>query len=51
MICRKQGKDLLVLMEDPVGDPSLSTAVLFEEYLEDLDLHSTALASIAVIRS
>ena len=36
----------LALMEDPVGDTSLSAAVLFEEYLEDLDLHSTALASL-----
>jgi hypothetical protein len=38
-------------MEDVVGDPSLSTAVLFEEYLEDLALRSTALVSTAVIPS
>ena len=39
----------LALMEDVVGDPSLSTAALFEEYLEDLDLRSTALVSFVVI--
>ena len=39
----------LALMEDVVGDPSPSIAVLFEEYLEDLAPQSTALVSIAVI--
>ena len=39
------------LMEDVVGDPSLSAAVLFEEYLEDLARELTASVSIAVIHS
>ena len=41
----------LALMEDVVGDPSLSTAVLFEEYLEDLAQELIASVSIAVIHS
>ena len=44
-------EESLALMEDVVGDPSLSTAILFEEYLEDLVLGSTALVSTAVIHS
>ena len=39
----------LALMEELVGDPSLSTAAFFEEYLEDLALRSTALVSFVVI--
>ena len=44
-------EESLVLMEDVVGDPSLSTAALFEEYLEDRVLELIALVSTAVIRS
>ena len=42
-------EESLALMEDVVGEPSLSTAALFEEYLEDLALELIALVSIAVI--
>ena len=42
-------EESLALMEDVVGEPSRSTAALFEEYLEDLALESTALVSTAVI--
>ena len=34
-----------------MGEPSLSTAALFEEYLEDLAPESIALVSTAVIHS
>ena len=44
-------EESLGLMEVMVEDPSPSTAVLFEEYLEDLALRLTALVSIAVIHS
>ena len=44
-------EESLGLMEVMVEDPSLSTAVLFEEYLEDLALQLTVSVSIAVIHS
>ena len=39
----------LALMEELVGEPSLSTAAFFEEYLEDPEVRSTALVSFVVI--
>ena len=45
------GEESLDLMENVVENPSLSTAVYFEEYLEEKALKSTASVSFAVIHS